>query len=159
MHWNLWCFSANMVLVKVEVHWSLVTYACRKVGSIPAFHSVQQNINSLIKYFPIMSLCICLHLCMIKWRCALSQKTELTDGTSAYAYHFSAAVVKRGWGHEILRKWIIREGIWGPEARALWCQKRKLYLWPPLWIHKWKFDPHLGYNIFHYPPHTHTHTY
>ena len=23
-----------------------------KVGSIPAFHSVQQNINSLLKYFP-----------------------------------------------------------------------------------------------------------
>ena len=45
-----------MILVKMYVHWSPVTYAFErlspKVGSIPAFHSVQQNINSLLKYFP-----------------------------------------------------------------------------------------------------------
>ena len=60
-----------------------------------AFHSIQQNINSLLICFTYMSICICLYLCMIKWMCALPQK-NLTEGTSAYAYHFSVAVVKRG---------------------------------------------------------------
>ena len=59
-------------------------YACWKVGSIAAFHSVQQSINSLLKYFPCVSICICLYLRMIKWQCALPQK-NLTEGISAYA--------------------------------------------------------------------------
>ena len=28
MHQNLWCFPVVMILVKVRVHWSLLTYAC-----------------------------------------------------------------------------------------------------------------------------------
>ena len=37
-----------------------------------------------------MSICICLYLRMIKWRCALPQK-NLTEGISAYAYLFMSS--------------------------------------------------------------------
>ena len=60
-----------------------------KVGSIPAFHSVQQNINSLLKYFPYVYM----HLSVLahdQVKCALPQK-NLTEGILAYAYLFMSS--------------------------------------------------------------------
>ena len=52
MHWNqqTW-FWLNGRFTGLWLHMP-VERLSPKVGSIPAFHSVQQNINSLLKYFP-----------------------------------------------------------------------------------------------------------
>ena len=89
-----------------------------EAGSVPAFHSVQQNINSLLKYFPYAwSICICLYLRMIKWRCALPQK-NLNEGISAaYAYLFIFPVVVIKSGAWNIKKLMLREGVWGQSSQ------------------------------------------
>ena len=124
-------------------------YACWKIGSIPAFHLVQQNINSLLKYFRSVSICICLYLRMIRWRCALPQKNS-TEGISAYAYRFSVVVVKR-------RAWKIKkinDKTGGLGARAFCCQKRKWksYLWPPYGFLNEILTPPFRVEFFSWPP-------
>ena len=105
-------------------------YACWKVGSIPAFHSVQQNINSLLKYFPYVSICICLYLRMIKWRCALPQK-NLTEGISAYAYNFSVVVKRGAWK---IKKINGKKGGLAPRSQSILMPEKEMeiiFVTPP----------------------------
>ena len=101
-----------------------------KVGSIPAFHSVQQNINSLLKYFPYVYM----HLSVLSYDqvtvCIATKESDwghLSICISLYVFNFLLVVVKSG-------AWKMKKSMTGEGARAFWCQKRKWksYLWPPL---------------------------
>ena len=125
-----------------------------EVCSIPSFHSVQQNINSLLKYFPYIYMYLSV-LAHDQVTVCIATK-NLTEGISAYAYLFMSSFFQWWWwkvGHERWKKWMIWEGVWGgkapqkPEHFDARKRKWKSYLWPPpLWIHKWNFDPppHVG---------------
>ena len=121
------------------------------VCSILAFHSVQQNFNSLLKYFPYLSICNCLYLPIYDQVMVYTATKEFDWGLHiSSCCHFYVQVVKRG-----ARK--IKEINGKREARAFWCQKRKrkLYLWPPpptLWTHKQNFDPSIWGIFFSWCP-------